>query len=266
MLAMTWRVGVAIVGLSVVASGCARPEMGYRNTAPIRTEPPRTTGPISTPTTNVGVASIDASVGPVESVAPTLPTVVVVDAPPAPAVLLNVDVPTSTRPAPGTSGFVPAPIPADYKYSVIVKVVARTPLEQEVIDASLDLFPKFHLIVLRSDSDRTVLGTVLRGALIGKYRNLLSNGERFRTEPGKGDRTVIQSLRKVSKNSAIVRACEYDGATTYELNTTGQWANPDAGTATLIWERQLARGPQGWRIVKITILGLSKGVDKCVAA
>jgi hypothetical protein len=252
------RVSVVAIGVCIVSAACARPEMGYRNTAPIRTEAPRTSVP-----TTIAVAIVSEDV---TTIAPSaVSTVVLTEAPAAPAAdLMSADVaPTSTKPAPGTPGFVPAPVPDDYRIPIIMKVVAKSPLEQEVLDASSDLFVKLRDIQLRIVTDRKVLAMTLRGSLINQYLKSHRSVKTYQSEIGPVDRIVVQSLRKVSKNSAIVRACEVDSAKTFERTSAGTWKDPGNVVLTLIWERQVVRTADGWRVTKETVIGESKGVDRC---
>jgi hypothetical protein len=261
------RVGVVAVGVcmsSVATAGCARREMGYRNTAPIRTEPPTTSPPTTVVLDRaVGAPELVDSTTSVPNPASTVTTVVLTDAEPAPAAeLMSAEVATSTKLAPGTPGFVPAPIPDGYVYPVIVKVKAKTPLEQEVLDASVDLFAKYEMNRLRLVKSREEWTKILTGKLATDILKRVTR-KTILTEVGPVDRTVVESMRKVTKSSAYVRVCTVDSTRSYEM-TSGEWKDMGDVVQTAVVEFQIVRTPAGWRISKDTYLGIAEGVDRCV--
>jgi hypothetical protein len=253
------RVGVVAIGVCIVSAACARPEMGYRNTAPIRTEAPRTSVP-----TTIAVAIVSEDV---TTIAPSaVSTVVLTEAPAAPAAdLMSADVaPTSTKPAPGTPGFVPAPVPDDYRIPIIMKVVAKSPLEQEVLDASSDLFVKLRVLQLQISTDRIKLATVLRNPELDRSLKLHRSLAKQKAIPGLTERIVIESVFKVRPNSAIVKSCLVDSATLFEQTKSGTWRDPGNRVVTVVMQHQVIRSALGWRISKETVLGYSKG-DSCAS-
>jgi hypothetical protein len=264
------RVGVVAVGVcmsSVATAGCARREMGYRNTAPIRTEPPITTATtaVAAVAAAPGVDSDGSSWVDSTSAPSSVSTVVLTEGMSAPAAeLLSAEVATPTKPAPGAGGFVPAPVADDYRIPIIMKVVAKSPLEQEVLDASSDLFVKLRVLQLQISTNRTELATVLRNPELDKSLKLHRSLAKQKAIPGLTERIVIESVTKVRPNSVIVKSCLVDSATLFEQSKSGTWRDPGNQVVTVIMQHQVIRTAVGWRISKETVLAYSKG-DSCAS-
>jgi hypothetical protein len=228
---MTWRQGVSVsVGALVVAvmvGGCARKEMGVRNTAPIREETTTTPAPVVTepPTT-----AVTTTLGPTA-------------------------VPASTD---------PKPVGDDYRGTVIVKAIPKTDLEREILAATVALLAKRRQLALLNTSDRALLEEVMVGKSLEEYLTLgdLGPDVELVQVPGANDRFVVDEMAVSSPDSAIAKVCEVDGAASYVVKE-GKLLLTNDDIATSFWEFQLVRTAAGWRIGFETGTGVYDGVDKC---
>jgi hypothetical protein len=227
---MTWRRGVSVsVGalvVAVMAGGCARKEMGVRNTSPIREETTTTPTPVVTepPTTAVTTT------------------------------LAPIAIPAAD----------PKPVGDDYRGTVIVKAVPKTDLDREILDATVALLAKRRQLALLNTSDRALLEEVMVGKSLEEYLTLgdLGPDTQLVQVPGANDRFVVNSMAVSSPDSAIAEVCEVDGASSYVIKE-GKLLLKNDDIATSFWEFQLVRTAAGWRIGFETGTGVYDGVDKC---
>jgi hypothetical protein len=220
---------VGVLVISVLAGGCARKEVGVANTAPIREETTTIAAPVVTDAPTTTATTTTAATVPVA--------------------------------APGTD---PKPVGDDYRGKVIVRAVPKTDLEREIVDAAVDLLGKRRRLGLLNTSDRVLLSEVMIGDSLEDYLGLGSSGPETQLiqVPGPNDRFVVQSVTIVSPDSAVTKVCEVDGAASY-FDNDGTLSLKNADLLTSLWEFQLVRTVDGWRIGSETGNGVIEGVDKC---
>jgi hypothetical protein len=228
---MTWRRGVSVsVGALVVAvtvGGCARKELGVRNTAPIREE---------TTTTPARVVTEPPTTAVTTTLAPT--------------------------PVPAAD---PKPVGDDYRGTVIVKAVPKTDLEREILNATVALLGERSKFQMLNVTERELLSEVLVGAALTDFvERGVAVSDQLLQMPGKTDRVVIDSIVALSPDTAKAVVCEVDGTIVYVRDTAGRFVLDDPGEiSTVRWELQVVRVAEGWRIGVETGLQTIDGFDKC---
>jgi hypothetical protein len=157
----------------------------------------------------------------------------------------------------------PKPVGDDFMGTVIVKAVASTDSEREILDATVALLANRRRLQLQYTNDRELLGTVMVGQALEEYLSRWQPGVEYVSVPGKTDRFVVDSLRGTSPDSAIGEVCEVNGAIAYRRDQSGSLVLFNDDISTALWEFQVVRTDEGWRLGFETVVDVFDGADKC---